>query len=90
MIDVDEFTVKSAAGTVPNITAVAAVKLLPVIVTLVPPKVEPGALAGQPPSDATLLFNGRDLSGWERVNGGAADWAVENGEMVIRPKSGSA
>ena len=55
----------------------------------VPPKVEPGAVLGQPPSDATLLFNGRDLSGWESVNGGPADWGVENGEMVIHPKSGS-
>ena len=42
----------------------------------VPPKVEPGAALGQPPSDATMLFNGRDLSGWESVNGGPADWGV--------------
>jgi len=55
----------------------------------VPPKVAPGRLPGDAPSDATLLFNGRDLSGWESVNGGPANWSVENGEMVIQPKSGS-
>ena len=53
----------------------------------VPPKVAPGRLPGDAPSDATLLFNGRDLSGWESVNGGPANWSVENGEMVIQPKS---
>jgi hypothetical protein len=55
----------------------------------VPPKVAPGRMPGDAPSDAVLLFNGRDLSGWESVNGGPANWSVENGEMVIQPKSGS-
>ena len=32
--------------------------------TPVPPKVTPGDGAGQPPSDAVVLFNGRDLNGW--------------------------
>ena len=54
----------------------------------VPPKVEPGKMPGQPPSDAILLFNGRDLSGWESAKGGPAQWAVENGEMVDVPKAG--
>jgi hypothetical protein len=54
----------------------------------VPPKVEPGKMLGQPPSDAILLFNGRDLSGWESAKGGPARWAVENGEMVDVPKAG--
>ncbi len=54
----------------------------------VPPKVEPGKMPGQPPSDAILLFTGRDLSGWESAKGGPAQWAVENGEMVDVPKAG--
>ena len=54
----------------------------------VPPKVEPAAVIGQPPSDAIVLFNGKDLSNWESVNGGPAEWGVENGEMVDRPKAG--
>jgi hypothetical protein len=54
----------------------------------VPPKVEPGARLGDPPSDAFILFNGKDLTGWESAKGGAAGWAVENGEMVDVPKAG--
>jgi Domain of Unknown Function (DUF1080) len=54
----------------------------------VPPKVEPGRLPGQPPSDAIILFNGKDLSGWESISGGPAEWAVENGELVDQPKAG--
>jgi len=54
----------------------------------VPPKVEPAKVPGQPPSDAILLFNGRDLSGWEAGKGGPAGWAVENGELVDVPKAG--
>lgn len=54
----------------------------------VPPKVEPAARPGDPPSDAIVLFNGRDLAGWESAKGGPAQWAVENGEMVDVPKAG--
>ena len=53
----------------------------------VPPKVKPGE-NNQPPSDAAVLFGGKDLSGWESVNGGAAKWKVENGIFTIVPKSG--
>jgi len=55
----------------------------------VPPMVTPGAAIGQPPSDAVVLFNGHDLSNWESVNGGPADWTVGNGEFVVAPKAGS-
>ncbi len=41
MIDVEEFTTNDAAGTAPNITAVAPVKLVPVMATDVPPPVLP-------------------------------------------------
>ena len=54
----------------------------------VPPKVEPGKNPGDAPSDAIVLFNGKDLTGWESVNGGPAEWAVENGVMVDQPKAG--
>jgi hypothetical protein len=54
----------------------------------VPPKVEPAKVLGQPPSDAIVLFNGRDLAGWESAKGGPAQWGVENGELVDMPKSG--
>ena len=55
----------------------------------VPPKVTPGAVIGQPPSDAVPLFNGQDLSNWESIKGGPADWKVGDGEFVILPRSGS-
>ena len=41
VIDVAELTVKPVAAVAPNLTAVAPVKPVPVIVTLVPPAVGP-------------------------------------------------
>src|SRR5437764_823305 len=41
VIEVAEATVKVVAGVAPNLTAVAPVKLVPVMVTEVPPAVEP-------------------------------------------------
>jgi hypothetical protein len=55
----------------------------------VPPKVQPGATPGQPPSDAILLFNGRDMTNWESVKGGPAQWTVGNGEFIVAPKTDS-
>lgn len=43
-----------------------------------PPIVTPGATDDQPPSDATILFDGTDLSAW---NGGP--WKIEEGAMVV-------
>jgi hypothetical protein len=44
---------------------------------------------GKPPSDAIVLFDGTDLSKWQRDNGQPATWKVENGYMEITPKGGS-
>jgi hypothetical protein len=44
---------------------------------------------GQPPSDAIVLFDGRDLSNWEKTDGGPAKWKVENGYMEIARRTGS-
>ncbi len=52
----------------------------------VPPKVT--AQPGQPPSDATVLFDGKDLSAWESVKGGEAQWTVKNGAMTVKPGTG--
>lgn len=49
--------------------------------------VTPGATENQPPSDAIVLFDGADLSGWVGSDGDAA-WKVENGYMEVVPKSG--
>jgi hypothetical protein len=56
-----------------------------------PPVVDPGP-AGQPaaaPSDAVVLFDGKDLSSWEDGKGGPAGWKVENGYMEVVAKTGS-
>jgi hypothetical protein len=58
-----------------------------------PAKVTPGPYVMEaPPSDATVLFDGKDLSHWEQqVRGGgvqAPRWKVENGYIEIVPKTG--
>ena len=50
----------------------------------VPPVVDPGTAStaeqpGRPPSDATVLFDGRDLSKWRSQDGSPAKWKVEGG-----------
>lgn len=59
-----------------------------------PPVVAPGTPSaitgspGTPPSDAVILFGGKNLDQWVSVNEGAAKWKVENGYMEVVPKSG--
>lgn len=55
-----------------------------------PPVVSPGP-AGPPvpaPSDAVVLFDGRDLAGWTDAKGQPARWKVENGYFEVVPKTG--
>lgn len=59
-----------------------------------PPVITPAAAstpekAGQPPSDAVVLFGGSDLSKWESVKGGPAGWKVENGYFEVVAKTGA-
>ena len=42
---------------------------------------------GTPPSDAVILFSGKDLSGWAGRDGDAK-WKVENGYMEVVPSTG--
>jgi hypothetical protein len=56
-----------------------------------PPVVNPGS-AGPPvppPSDAIVLFDGKDLSQWMDGKGEPAQWKVENGYMEVVAKTGS-
>jgi Domain of Unknown Function (DUF1080) len=60
----------------------------------VPPVVDPGTpstpdTAGHPPSDAVVLFDGKDLSQWADKDGKPARWKVENGYMEVLPGSGN-
>lgn len=41
------------------------------------------------PSDAVVLFDGKDLSQWQNEHGGAAGWKVQNGYMEVTPAAGS-
>lgn len=54
----------------------------------VPPKVTPGKSVGAPPSDAVVLFDGKNLNAWKSVKGGEAKWRIENGELVVAPDTG--
>lgn len=45
--------------------------------------------AGQPPSDATVLFGGKDLSDWVSAKGGPAAWKVGDGYFEVVAKSGA-
>jgi hypothetical protein len=60
-----------------------------------PPLVTPGSFStqeqpGKPPSDAVILFDGRDLSKWEADEGQGVPtkWIVKNGAMECVPGSG--
>ncbi len=60
-----------------------------------PPVVTPGTFstpeqAGKPPSDAIVLFDGKDLSKWKsaKEEGGPAQWLVKDGYMEVVAKAG--
>ena len=54
-----------------------------------PPVVTPPSIPGNPPSDAVILFDGKDLSKWQSTwTSGPARWKVENGYMEIAPGTG--
>jgi hypothetical protein len=56
-----------------------------------PPVVDPGP-AGPPvaaPSDAVVLFDGKDLALWEDAKGQPVRWKVENGYAEVVAKTGS-
>ena len=59
----------------------------------VPPVVTPGASStqespGKAPSDAVVLFDGRNLDQWAAKDESPAQWKVENGYFEIVPKTG--
>ena len=58
-----------------------------------PPVITPGTSStqqtpGRPPSDAIVLFDGKDLSKWESNKGGPARWKVVDGAMEVAPGTG--
>lgn len=58
-----------------------------------PPVVDPGQpslddQAGRAPSDALVLFDGKDLNQWVSMNGEPTKWIVKDGAMECVPGSG--
>src|ERR1019366_9257765 len=52
-----------------------------------PVVVDPGG-AGKAPSDAVVLFNGRDNSGWSTLDGAPSKCTVADGVMACRTGAG--
>src|SRR5262245_51379256 len=57
-----------------------------------PPVVTPGARAGAPPSDAIVLFDGKDLAKWSNVDDQGRvlepKWIVRDGYFEVAPSTG--
>ena len=58
-----------------------------------PPVIDPGTAStpdvpGRAPSDAVVLFDGKDLSKWTHKDGSAAKWKVANGYAEVVAKTG--
>ena len=71
---------RQTAGTDPKATEVWAP---------VPPVVTPGATAGAPPSDAIVLFDGRNLDEWVCAQDHTpARWFVRDGALVVNKAPG--
>ena len=59
--------------------------------TPVPPVVTPGKSCGDAPSDAIILFDGKNLDQWvfRKRYYKAADWIVKKGVITVNKKSGN-
>jgi hypothetical protein len=54
-----------------------------------PPVVTPGAEVGAPPSDAIILFDGKDLSKWTGRGGSEPKWPIRDGYVETGAGTGS-
>ena len=57
--------------------------------TVVTPGKVPCSQPTPAPSDAIILFDGKDLSQWESVNGGEAKWPVADGVVTVEKRLGN-
>ena len=53
-----------------------------------PAVVTPG-VGSQPPSDAIILFDGKDLSAWESMDGSEPKWKIEDGYFTVVARTGN-
>jgi hypothetical protein len=54
-----------------------------------PKVITPGVSSQEPPSDAVILFNGKDLSAWLDGQQNPAQWRIENGAMTVEGGTGN-
>src|SRR6185369_11359811 len=56
----------------------------------VPPVVAPGKKYGGAPSDAVILFDGKNLDAWhsDKDSTKSAEWIVKDGALTVNKKSG--
>jgi hypothetical protein len=55
----------------------------------IPKLVTPSAKPGEPPSDAVVLFNGKNLDEWmSPKDGGAAKWTLSDGVITVKKGTG--
>lgn len=63
----------------------------PTVTELYEPKakvVTPGRLPADAPSDAIILFDGKDLNQWASMDGSPAKWEVKDGVFTVSKKGG--
>ena len=51
-----------------------------------PTVVTAGKLPGQPPSDALILFDGKDIAQWVYKDGRPASWPIVNGVLNVKER----
>lgn len=56
--------------------------------TPVPKVVTPGQNSTSAPSDAIVLFDGKEASAWKGKEGGAAGWTVADGALTVKAGAG--
>jgi len=86
------FGAKSYSQSTSNPPAVSPMPMKPEMTEIWNPEVSlvtPGKTSADAPSDAIILFDGKDLSQWVSAkDGSAAPWAVIDGRMEVVPKTG--
>jgi Domain of Unknown Function (DUF1080) len=53
-----------------------------------PAKITPGTNSGDAPSDAIVLFNGKDLNEWTSLDGSAPKWDLKDGAATVKKGTG--
>lgn len=55
----------------------------------VPKVITAGTMSTDAPSDAIILFNGKNGSAWQQSNGKDFAWNVDSGYMMVKPGTGN-